>query len=84
VILLQLFQQYLGRKAAIREGKTSTGWFFGFKLHLVINQLGQIVKFAIKLGNIDDRSIVSKLSNGLKESFMEGITTRLWLLKSER
>lgn len=53
-------------KDIAKRGKTSTGWFFGFKLHLVINQLGEIVKFAITPGNVDDRSVVMKLSDGLK------------------
>ena len=31
------------------------GYFFGFKLHLVINDRGEILEFAITPGNIDDR-----------------------------
>ncbi|MGA8165133.1 MAG: transposase [Waddliaceae bacterium] len=30
-------------KGAAKRGKTSTGWFFGFKLHLVINEKGEIL-----------------------------------------
>ena len=32
------------------KGKTSTGWFFGLKIHLVINNLGQIMAFALTPG----------------------------------
>lgn len=39
-----------------RKGKTSTGWFFGLKLHLVINELGQIVAFKITPGNVADNN----------------------------
>lgn len=37
------------------KGKTSVGWFFGFKLHLVINDKGEILDFVITQGNTDDR-----------------------------
>ena len=32
------------------------GWFFGFKLHLVINEVGEIVNFVVTKGNCDDRN----------------------------
>lgn len=46
-------------------GKTSVGWFFGFKLHLVINHMGGIVNFAITRANVDDRTPVEDLCGGL-------------------
>ena len=39
------------------RGKSSTGWFYGFKLHLVINDKGEICAFYLSAGNIDDRNI---------------------------
>jgi len=48
------------------KGKTSTGWFFGFKLHLNCNDMGEIVRFCITKGNIDDRAPVASLAKGLK------------------
>lgn len=36
------------------RGKTSVGWFFGFKLHIVINTYGEIIDFTITPGNIAD------------------------------
>lgn len=38
------------------RGKTSTGWFYGFKLHLIINEIGEIVAFDVTPGNCDDRN----------------------------
>lgn len=38
------------------KGKTSTGWFFGFKIHLIINNLGQIMSFALTPGNVADNN----------------------------
>ena len=37
-----------------KRGKSSTGWFYGFKLHLVINNLGQIMNFLLTAGNLAD------------------------------
>jgi hypothetical protein len=48
------------------RGKTSTGWFFGLKLHLVINEYGEIVNFTLTPGNIDDRKVVEQLAKDLK------------------
>lgn len=44
-----------------KRGKTSTGWFFGFKLHLLINDQGELLNMTITPGNIDDRQPVPKL-----------------------
>ena len=37
------------------RGKCSMGWFFGFKLHLIINNKGKILNFMFTPGNVDDR-----------------------------
>ena len=39
-----------------KRGKSSTGWFFGFKLHLIINHLGEIVLFKLTPGNVADNN----------------------------
>jgi len=44
-------------KTCAAQGKSSTGWFYGFKLHLVINDMGEICSFCLTPGNIDDRNI---------------------------
>ena len=38
------------------RGKSSTGWFYGFKLHLAINDRGEILAFCLTSGNVDDRN----------------------------
>ncbi len=48
-----------------QRGKTSTGWFFGFKLHLIVNHQGEIVSFCLTPGNTDDRKPVEQLTRGL-------------------
>ena len=32
------------------------GWFYGFKLHLMINNEGEILSFCLTSGNVDDRN----------------------------
>jgi transposase len=41
------------------------GWFYGFKLHLVINDRGELLACQITPGNVDDRKPVSTLSKRL-------------------
>jgi hypothetical protein len=43
------------------RGKTSTGWFFGFKLHLVIYDRGELLNVLVTPGNVDDRKPVPQL-----------------------
>lgn len=52
-------------KKTAKRGKTSTGWFYGFKLHLVINDVGEILAYMLSAGNIDDRVPVPELSKSL-------------------
>lgn len=47
------------------RGKTSVDWFYGFKLHLVINDQGELLGFYITPGNVDDRVPVPQLVKGL-------------------
>lgn len=48
-----------------QRGKTSVDWFFGFKLHLVVNELGQLLNVNLTPGNVDDRRPVPDLLQGL-------------------
>jgi len=48
-----------------QRGKTTTGWFFGFKLHLVINDRGELLAFCLTPGNCDDRAPVPRLVQGV-------------------
>lgn len=44
-------------KGIAQRGKSSTGWFYGFKLYLTINDSGEILSFFITLGDVDDRNL---------------------------
>lgn len=43
-------------KNIAKRGKTSMGWFFGFKLHLITDEFRNIIDFSITTGNVDDRN----------------------------
>jgi hypothetical protein len=48
-----------------QRGKNSMGWFFGFKLHIVVSDIGELLAFKLTPGNTDDREPVTDLSKGL-------------------
>lgn len=48
-----------------QRGKTSMGWFYGFKLHLIVNEHGELIAFQITPGNVDDRKPVPKMCHDL-------------------
>lgn len=43
------------------RGKSSVGWFYGFKLHLVVNDAGELLTCCLTPGNVDDRKPVPQL-----------------------
>lgn len=53
-------------KGLAARGKTTMGWFYGLKLHLVINHKGSIVAVKITPGNVDERSILDEITRHLK------------------
>jgi hypothetical protein len=44
-----------------RRGKMSVGWFYGFKLHLVVNDRGELLAVCLTPGNTDDRKPIPRL-----------------------
>jgi hypothetical protein len=58
-------------KDIAQVGKSTMGYFFGFKLHIVINEKGELLNFVITPGNVDDREplkdkrFISKLKGKL-------------------
>jgi hypothetical protein len=58
-------------KGIAQRGKCSMGWFFGFKLHLICNEKGELLNFMITPGDVDDRKPLEY------KSFMEFIYCKL-------
>ena len=52
-------------KGFAKRGKTTSGWFYGFKLHLIINDRGEILAFQLTPGNVADVSVAESLSKGI-------------------
>jgi len=52
-------------KNSAKIGKSTMGWFFGFKLHLIINEYGEILSCHLTKGNVDDRKPVPKMIKNL-------------------
>ena len=49
-------------------GKSTMGWLYGFKLHIIINDKGELLDFIITQANVDDRTPL-KEDNFLKKIF---------------
>lgn len=47
------------------RGKTTVGWFYGFKLHVVISECGELLGVQLTPGNIDDRKPVPAVTKSL-------------------
>jgi len=47
------------------RGKTSMGWFYGFKLHLIVNDRGELLAFRLTPGNVDDRQPLPQMARAL-------------------
>lgn len=58
-------------KGLAERGKCSMGWLFRFKLHLIINDRGEIFNFMFALGYVDDREPL------YSESFIEKVKVKL-------
>jgi hypothetical protein len=47
------------------RGKTSMGWFYGFKLHLIVHDEGELLAFQLTPGHVDDHKPVPTLTAAL-------------------
>ena len=52
-------------KRIAAKGKSSMGWFYGFKLHIICNELMQVLGFTITTGNTDDRKGLEMIWNDI-------------------
>jgi hypothetical protein len=62
----QRIQRHKSLAAIATRGKSSMGWFFGCKLHLIMNQSGGMVSTALSNGHTADIKMVELLVEGLK------------------
>lgn len=54
-------------KGLAARGKTSVGWFYGFKVHIIINGNGEVLDFLITPGNIADNNseVIEKITENV-------------------
>ena len=48
-----------------KRGKSNMGWFYGFKLHPIVNDRGELLAVQLTPGNIDDRKPVPQMTRNL-------------------
>jgi len=53
-------------KGLASRGKSTMGWFFGFKLHLIVNDKGDLLSWKLTQGNVDDRKPVPSMAKNIK------------------
>lgn len=65
-----------------KRGRSSMGWFFGFKLHLIVNHKGEIVRFALTDGSVadNDKNLLVHITQGVFGKLFgdKGYITKLW------
>ena len=65
----RIFNHKVAKKAA-KRGKSSMGWFFGFKLHILIDEGGNLLGVTITPGNVDDRTQVKRLVGDIMNALL--------------
>ena len=67
------------------RGKTSMGWFYGLKLHVVINHKGEVMALRITPGNTADSTVLDEMTRHLagklyadKGYIGQAAFTKLW------
>ena len=70
-------KQHKTMKGWAAKGKCTMGWFYGFKLHLVINDKGEIIQWQLTLGNVDDRAPLKDKLMLRKRSVIETVNDEL-------
>ena len=52
-------------KKIATKAKSTIGWFFGFKVHLIINECGELLSVHFSKANVDDRTPVLKMAKNI-------------------
>jgi hypothetical protein len=67
-------------KGFAARGKTTKGWFYGFKLHGVCDAMGNLLQVVFTAGNVNDNLMVEKLTEMLDGLY---VADAGYLLKAE-
>ncbi len=58
-------------KGLAEKGKDTVDWFYGFKLHMIINKKGEILSFDLTTWNVDDRKSLKEMINDIKRKVLK-------------
>jgi transposase len=73
----RVFEDQAGR------GKTSMGWFYGFKRHIIVNSRGELLRLRLTPGNTNDRKPMPEMCDGLfGQLFADKGYIAQWLTKA--
>jgi len=67
----RIFNHKVAKKVAAR-GKSSKGWFYGFKFHILCDEGGNLLGVKITPGNVDERTQVKALVGDITDAIMVG------------
>ena len=68
----QHIQRHKSLAKIASRGKSSMGWFYGFKVHIVMNQFGEIVSSGLSNGHVADIKMVEQLAECLQAKLYAG------------
>jgi hypothetical protein len=65
-----------------QRDKGTMGWFYAFKLHLVVSHQGKIIAAKVTTGNVHDTQAVRELAEGLTDKLYDdkGYLSKFWKL----
>lgn len=69
--LMRRYQHRVFKQTA-ESGKTITGWFLDFKLHLVCNNVGEIMDFCVTGGNVHDSCLLEPVIRAISPTHPPG------------
>jgi hypothetical protein len=69
----RIFTHKVAKEAAAR-GKSSKGWFYGFRIHILCDDGGNLLGVKITPGNVDERTQVKKLVGDITDTTLVGDT----------
>nr|WP_150139562.1 transposase [Candidatus Enterovibrio escacola] len=52
-------------KGTSKRGKGTMGWFYGFKLYLMVNDQGSIISVNVTTANVDNKKALSEMADEL-------------------
>ncbi|ALB22376.1 Transposase DDE domain protein [Piscirickettsia salmonis] len=52
-------------KGLAKKSKSTMGWYYGFKVHIIVNDMGELMAFKMSKATTDDRVVLPKMAENL-------------------